>query len=200
MALKDVQVILKHVNGMPRDTYVNTLHFEVNFPDTVEGMCDDINAAYFAMNGSFANYVEGMTIKVYPPGLNFAGPEFSKHYTNITGGSGSAPAEVSCCLSYATVDDPAASTPRRRGRIYVGPFGSAATLERPGLTVGLGPIVRQLGVALSQVGTAGNTTWMMRSVADNAYFKIESIWTDDAWDTQRRRGAAATARITIDVQ
>jgi hypothetical protein len=200
MALFDIQVILKHENGMPEDRYVNTLHYEINAPDTIEGTCDDINGGYLAFNTYLASIVNGMEIKVYPPGLNPTGPVFEKSYANIVGGGSTGPAEVACCLSYATVDNPDASLPRRRGRIYLGPLVATGgtNSERPPAALTLA--ARNLGVALAAAGNAGNSTWMLRSQSDNAYAKIESVWTDDAWDTQRRRGLKPLSRVVVDVQ
>jgi hypothetical protein len=70
--------------------------------------------------------------------------------------------------------------------------------DRPGSS--LREAIRNLGIAFSQIGFAQNTTWLMYSKADNAYAKIESIWVDNAWDTQRRRGLKPTQRNVFDVQ
>ena len=101
--------------------------------------------------------------------------------------------------TYATVDDPEQSVPRRRGRIYLGPIaGTLAGTDRPGATII--DAVLDLGEGIAQVGMANNTTWVMRSQLDNSYHKIESIWCDDAWDTQRRRGLKPLQRTVRDVQ
>lgn len=198
MANYDLQVVLKSSSGLPEDVFINTLHYEVNAPDTVEGTCDDIAAAYLAVDQIIDSLVNGMTIKVYEPGANPGGPTFTKDY--VFAGSGSnGPTEVAICLSYATVDDPNASTPRRRGRIYVGPIGPAGTNGNR-VTPGIRANVLALGQGLASAGNASNTTWLMYSESDGVYTKIESIWVDDAYDTQRRRGLAPTLRDTQDVQ
>lgn len=195
----DVQVILHNANGLPEDSYVNTLHFEVNAPDTLEELADGLNAAYEMIDVRLAQAIHGMTVKIYTPGPNLAGPVFQKAYTTPVGGSGNGPFEVAICLSYATVDNPLASTKRRRGRIFVGPLASGVVgTERPGSTI-QNPIL-DFGEALASIGTAGNTTWLMYSPSDDVYVKIESIWVDDAWDTQRRRGLKPTSRLSRDVQ
>jgi hypothetical protein len=198
MADFDFQVVLRHVSGLPEDVAINTLHFEVNAPDTLEGDCDEIKAAYQGLKPVLSNSYPNMTIKVYTPGLNAGGPVFQKDYA-FAGGGAPCPSEVALCLSYATVDNPDASLPRRRGRIYLGPLAANAIGEpRPGPT--MRDYVLDLGEALATVGSAGNTTWRMFSKIDNAYAKIESIWCDDAWDTQRRRGLRPTMREVRDVQ
>lgn len=194
----DIQVVLHNANGLPQDDYVNTLHYEINAPDTVEGTCDDIKAAYQGFIGFMSDDINGMTIRVYDPGLNPGGPSFTKNYAFAPAIAGGA-SELACCLSYATVDNPDASTPRRRGRIYLGPLsGSATGQKRPITTLRTG--VLALGQALAAAGNAGNSTWLMYSQTDGTYSKIESIWVDDAWDVQRRRGLAPTLRTAQDVQ
>ncbi len=198
MAQHDVQVVLHHTMGLPEDDYVNHLHFEVNSPDTLEGLCDGINAAYATnLNAVLSQAVNGMTVKCYAPGLNPTGPEFQKSYTTPTGAGGAAPPQIAICMSYATVDDPDASTPRRRGRIYLGPLGPGLDEKVPS---GHRNSIIAFGQAIGAVGTASNTTWLMKSQTDNSYHKIESIWVDDSFDVIRRRKLKPTVRQTADVQ
>lgn len=197
MANYDVHAVLEHSNGIPADNYLNVLHFEVNAPDTLEGTSDDIAAAYTLLAAVLPNTITALTLKWYTPGANPTGPTYTKSYPAVNGTSGPGPAEVALCLSYATSEDPDSSTPRRRGRIYCGPIASP-TGERPAPS--LRDHILDFGELLASAGNAGNTTWMMYSRMDNTYHKIESIWCDDAWDTQRRRGIAPSTREFRDVQ
>lgn len=198
MSNYDVQVVLKSSTNLPENNVVNTLHFEVNAPDTLGGVSDSIWAAYEAFTPILGG-VNGGTIKWYPPGSNPAGPTFTKDYVFAGTPPQSGPAEVAICLSYASVDNPEAATPRRRGRIYLGPMRAASFAgPRPDATIR--DYVLDFGEAIGSVGTASNTTWLMYSTVDDEYVKIESIWCDDAWDTQRRRGLSPTLRDTRDVQ
>lgn len=197
MADHDFQVILKHENKLPQDVFINTLHFDVVNLDSIEGTCDGIADAYTTkLMPRMSSAIDGMTIRVYDPGANPGGPSFSKDYA-FPGGATKGPGELACCLSYASVDDPEASLPRRRGRIYCGPL-YASVSERP--DVNLRTAVLDFGTALAAVGFASNTTWKLYSKTDKAYAKIESIWVDDAWDIQRRRGLAPSLRDVRDVQ
>jgi hypothetical protein len=199
MANYDLQVLLHKTSGIPADDVINTLHFSVNAPDTIEGTCDEVAGVYAARQALFSNDLSGMTIKAYEEGTNPAGPVVSKNYPFAPGSATASPAEICLCLSYATVDNPDASTPRRRGRLYIGPFsGGVVSNARPQPTIRTEMV--GLGQALASVGTASNTTWVMYSQRDNAYAKIEVVWCDDAWDTQRRRGVEPSARTTADVQ
>ena len=201
MANYDVMVQIHHTNSLPEDDVVNTLHYDVNVPDTLSGTSDDIATAYQGLIAGLLGGVNGITIKWYEPGLNPGGAVFTKHYTTApyVPANASGPREVAVCLSYATTDDPEAATPRRRGRIYCGPIASSR-VDANFVSLTYRNVVLDFGVALAAAGNAGNTTWKMHSRVDNEYLKIESIWCDNAWDTQRRRGLKPTFRTSRDVQ
>ena len=193
MANYDVQVVLHNANGLVEDDYVNTLHFEINAPDTLNGAADDIAAAY-ALFDLFSPTVNGMTVKFYEPA---GGPPVYEEDYPLVGSGAALPSEVALCLSYYADDEPSTNG-RRRGRIYVGPLNAFEAGVRPGPNMRANTLA--LGSRLAQVGNAGNTTWLMKSTTDNAYRKIERIGVDDAWDTQRRRGLAPSVRVFADVQ
>lgn len=196
----DVTVALQGASNLPKDRFVNVLHFEGD--DFTTGLMDELWSKYQAF---ITAAVSGLTagghvISCYRPGPNPTGPYAQKTYTSAAGGTGgSGPTELALCLSYATVDNPDQAVPRRRGRIYLGPFQAAySNAARPVPT--LRDAVLDLGEGIAQVGTASNITWSMYSKTDASYHKIESIWCDDAWDIQRRRGLAPSLRETRDVQ
>ncbi len=188
-------VRLQGVSNLPKDVYENVLYFDGDWPDSHEGNSDEIIAAYSAL--PILGGIASAQIRVYE--LEGGQPVFQKDYPTFNKTAETGPGEVAVCLSYATVDDPELSTGRRRGRIYIGPLAAAQVgSARPGST--LRAAVLDLGEALAQVGFAANTTWMMYSPTDSESAKIESIWCDDAWDTQRRRGLDPTTRDVRDVQ
>ncbi len=189
------QVRLQGNSGLPEDVYENVLFYFLTDNDLAEDTADDIAAAYdtFSHSGGW----NSLEIRVYL--LTGGQPIFQKTYPIQSASLNSGPHEVAVCLSYATVEDPAQSTPRRRGRIYIGPLsGDNLQTTRPGFT--LTQSVLQLGQSLASAGGALGSTWEMYSRTDNVTAKIESIWVDNAWDTQRRRGLAPTARTVQDVQ
>lgn len=183
------QVRLHAETNLPEDDAVNVLCF---FTDDIETVADGIAAAYTSITSWINGYYNGMTVRAYP----FGGgqPLFSKDYAVNFSGS-NAPTEVALCLSYATVDDVDTSTPRRRGRIYLPIPGTSV---RPSTSQQEAAL--DLGEELAAIGVGTAQTWKLWSRTDGATFDIESIWVDDAWDTQRRRGLAPTARIVRDVQ
>lgn len=194
------QVRLLGSTGLPTDVYENVLCFDVNAPDTVQGRCEDLLALYSDLGQGNAYFLCGYN-KVEVRAYTMAGgqPVASAGPTTTANHSAAPmPREVAICLSYAAVDDPAKSTSRRRGRIYLGPLPQSVAADRPGAAL-LNDIL-VFGQSLASIGTAGNTTWKLYSRTDAVTAKIESIWVDDAWDTQRRRGLAPTARTVQDVQ
>lgn len=190
------QVRLQGTSNLQEDVYENVLCFEVNAPDTVAGRCDEIKELY--RTATFLGGFNSVEVRAYA--LTGGQPVAASGPTAKTGGATPAlPNEVALCLSYAAVDDPAVSTRRRRGRIFLGPlFGTSAAGVRPNTT--LRGLALTFGQSLASVGTAGNTTWKLFSRVDNVTAKIESIWVDDAWDIQRRRGLKPSARDIQDVQ
>jgi hypothetical protein len=193
------QVRLQGTSNLPKDVYENVLFYEVIAPDTVKGTCDELVAKYAGSGAGDASFIGGInsvTVRAYP----LAGGQPIEESTATTGKVSLAfPHEVAVCLSYATVDDVAASTPRRRGRIYLGPMGTSGG-DTPRVSAQLRGLVLAFGQSLASVGFADSTTWKLYSRTDLATFKIESIWCDDSWDTQRRRGLAPTLRTAQDVQ
>lgn len=195
----DVMVLLQGATGLPRDKFVNTLHFEGD--DWDAGKTDELWSKYQVWLNSKCGGLQaaGHEIRCYHQGLNASGPYFQKSYSTTSSLPNGGPAEVALCLSYATVDNPDASTPRRRGRIYLGPLSDTQVgATRPTDTLIAAALT--LGEGIAQVGLAANVTWSMFSQRDNSYHKIESIWCDDSWDTQRRRGLGPTKITKRDVQ
>jgi len=197
MGVFQFQVRLQGTTGLPKDVYENVLFYDVNLPDTVQGTCDSLKAKYIAAN--FLGGVNAVEVRAYEltggQPVAASGPS-AKSAVAVTW-----PHEVAICLSYATVDDVSQSTKRRRGRIYMGPLGGSMPPSdqlRP--TATYRNTILDFGTGLASVGTAGNTTWKLFSRADQVAVKIESMWVDDSWDTQRRRGLSPTTRTTRDVQ
>jgi hypothetical protein len=128
------------------------------------------------------------------------------------------PAEVALCVTLEAqgrsaqpvetpdgVDDNFVSDrPRQRytGRIYLGPFSSVAANAATTSTVPHSDLITTAGEAFSALKTAlagivtGGVTWKLGvwSRADASIRNVEAVSIDNAWDTQRRRGLAATTR------
>ncbi len=195
-----IAVSLTNESALPRDAAVNVLHYSWDAPDTLSGLCDEIQGHYATFAPKINGVYENMVIRVYDPAGG--APLLVKNYVQNFNGP-AAPSEVALCLSYSA-DDNAAGTPRRRGRIYLPVWASGGA--RPDLAMRTALLT--FGQGLASVGFAGNTTWKMLSRLGSGtplapapeLRKIESISVDDEWDTQRSRGMRATLRTRQDVQ
>lgn len=128
------------------------------------------------------------------------------------------PDEMAICLSFGashlTVDE---STPggapgpigdthpraRRRGRIYVGPLNAgvsdgAGANPRPS-TGFRDDVTIAARERLAQEADAAGFTWSVWSRADDILRPVTTVWIDNAFDVQRRRGLAPTDRTTLTV-
>ena len=194
------QVRLQGTSNMPKDVYENVLCYDVDILQPVSGICQQIAQKYAGTATGDATFIGGFNkveVRAYP--MTGGEPVANHIITGVGKVSLALPHEVAVCLSYAAEDDPSKAGPRRRGRIYLGPMGTTGGgVDRPAST--LRNLVLAFGQSLASIGTASSTTWKLYSRTDQATFKIESIWCDDAWDTQRRRGLAPTLRTTQDVQ
>lgn len=134
------------------------------------------------------------------------------------------PAEVAVCLSVRNTTDVGEPRARRTGRIYFGPLNDAATTDtphvvaRPHVT-----LLADLRIAADKlkddalanggewcvysrpyggrgpVERPGRTTLPALPARGAAAHVINQVWTDDAFDTQRRRGERATAKTILAV-
>jgi hypothetical protein len=135
------------------------------------------------------------------------------------------PAEVALCMSFRSNTVPTIPKARRTGRIYFGPLNKAAiaalnnNIARPttDLTADLRLAAERLkdnaithgytwGVysrpyaGRDAVERPGRTTLPALPARPNGTFHaIDQVWTDDAFDTQRRRGERATAKTIVNV-
>ncbi len=189
----DYQVILHNANQLPEDRYVNTLYFNEpsqGTPDLTVTM-DRIKAAYATnLGGLIGGQVNGLTIKTYAPGLNPGGPLVTKDYGFDPSAAGG-PAEVALCLSYYAGQN----SPSKRGRVYIGPFAASALGgERP--SDGTITSLLNWAAAIKAAGAGSVSNWVQHSRKNGSYNAVTNWYVDNAWDTQRRRGAKPTGRAT----
>lgn len=91
---------------------------------------------------------------------------------------------------------------RRRGRLYVGPLTNVAlqSITPPYMldSTFLQTLREAAGYLASSLGGA-NWAWSVWSRRDQTTYPVVGGWTDDAPDTQRRRGPKASARVLYTV-
>lgn len=93
---------------------------------------------------------------------------------------------------------------RRTGRIFVGPLADVALNPddgRPavGFAFDLRESARDLATSLLAVDPANESGWSVWSRADELLALVFSVSTDNAFDTQRRRGLDPTGRVRLTV-
>ena len=218
MPVLKIQHSFQGSSGTAEDQYVNTFHLLVGSVE--EDSFADVNIAikrFYSTNMGGASqpvffYMSpgaddpGARVKIYD--LSDAIPRtplFDEMYTptDMGGGGDPIPEEIACCLSYAGA--PASGIPMAstRGRIYIGPLSSNALDEstspiasRPALAfrTALVNAGKRLANELASIDPV--SLWVVHSVTHNHNAGIVRWWSDDAWDVQRRRGAAPTSRAT----
>ena len=110
----------------------------------------------------------------------------------------SMPAEVALAMSFHAAPVSGVSPARRKGRIYLGPFNAGEggfSGGRPGDTMRAN-IALAGGVFQDASAADADWTWQVWSSVDQVGREVVGGHVDNAWDTQRRRGVAPTARST----
>lgn len=211
-----MQVGFPYFTGLPEDLSINTFHFNwlnPGDPGTTDytNLCNDVILMYNAIFGVVGQQLMAGVINpaaVFQKVYNLTDPEPRPPRFMITG-SGvltdplfDTPLEVSLCLSYEGAKVAGLQQASRRGRIYLGPLGDIVTTVHgdpthfpvPGTvwTTNILAAAHQLTVATIGHGWQ----WVVYSRKLGSSTPVVDGWVDNAWDTQRRRGNAATSRRT----
>lgn len=218
MGIMTVQISIPRDTALPADAVVNTFHFSTVGEATHDHAVDAHGALQNFYNG--AGSTSGSKISAYLAGYlnapnarlkayNLAdaeprAPIFDEVFAiDNNASTNHLPGEVALCLSYRT--DPVSGVPaaRLRGRVFIGPFSQGAigtgdsSDSRPLLA--LREAMRDAGVRLADgpfaVSSAGVTWAVFSQVPDPIARPVTNVFVDDAWDTQRRRGAKAVGRL-----
>lgn len=239
MSLYRAQVIHKHVSGLPRDHFTNTFWFVEDDPvaGTPEAIAESVRDFYITLLSPYTSSISSM----FSDAVAVANHEIRMSEINVVTGAnvdgdgappihtevfdhlgrtpsanpGGLPSEVAICLSYRNEDAPGVPLNRRRGRVFLGPWGLSALAEESGTQR---PFIHST-LRTQLVGTAARLLaaqpWVIYSrpfagrvgaVKDNgdpkpdlaprigSTYPIQRFWVDDAWDTQRKRGERPVAR------
>lgn len=166
----------------------NTLYYQgVQGADAGQAVAQEIADAYAAT--SFAQFVfAAIQVRAYDfDGVNPTGPPVAVAEANVGAVTETGPREVAVALSYRA----GPSTPRSRGRIFLGPV-SVDQFNGPYIPQVLGQGALALGGRLQAILTLG-AQWSLYSRTVQAFAAITNVRVDNAWDTQRSRGLPATA-------
>ena len=195
MSLIAVVARLRSVTSLPEDDCVNVYHFQTgsaaDFDTATAGVAD----AYMARLDAVLGGVNQVTVSAYDLANPVPRPPQNVEVRSLTARA-VMPREVACCLSFFADRN----LPRNRGRVFIGPFASAFTEERPGATVrgAIADFAGDLGDIGPDVPIPGldNVDWSVYSRADTTFKEVTDWWIDNAWDTMRSRGNAPTSRLT----
>lgn len=208
-----VQVQMQGATGLPTDVFVNNFYFRTAPLNTVDenagAMAGMLDAFYGTAHGGAANSISelmpstfnsvkyvfydlGNTPPRYPVVPQGSSDPFIEASWLPSGGASTLPEEVALCCSFKAGDGP-----RRRGRVYLGPWipsttQNTGTRSRP--TAALQETIQQ--AAKNMAESTLNSTWVVCSPTDAGAYDVLEGWVDNAWDTQRSRGAEPTARVT----
>lgn len=217
-------VRLASLTGNPADDADNDFAFEVTTLNsaTADNLATALASFYNTVqvipgtDYSVANFLSSVisraanaaTIDFYDltghlNGSAHASPVFTRNFTVGAIAAGSPidlPAEVAVCLSFhadltGIPEKSGATRPaaRRKGRVFIGPLNN---FSQTGVPVVVGAPIRDAlaaaAITLSDAVGASQRVWSRTGAA--LYGPIVGGWIDNAFDTQRRRGEAYTAR------
>jgi hypothetical protein len=203
--------ILQSVTGLPEDVFVNTWAFRTasgtratdgELNEAAVKIADFFGANVTLTNASVNDQMSGeidptaCELKVYrmddPPPRE---PEVYPLPWSPQANGTVLPAEVALCMSFYS----GRNIVGRRGRVYLGPWQDqvltpAEEPARPQNTV-----LQTIMAAGERLMTPeGTTVWCVLAGSGSGTAALHPVtggWVDDAFDTQRRRGAAPTTRL-----
>lgn len=203
------QIILHYSTGLPEDVAVNNLYFhDPSGTLTDEEVAEDIQftldnffgvlptGGNFPVKNYIGNTVNTATYKVYD--LGQAAPRFpivpEIDANWFPPANNRLPLEVACCLSFKS-----GNLARDKGRIYIGPLSDQAN-DAGGIPKPAAGFMDDLARAASEhlMNTPHPIVWVQVSPTYAEWNPVLEGWVDNAYDTQRSRGQAATSRQRYD--
>lgn len=209
MALLDTMVIIPMDTGSGEDIAVNTFHFATTLPDASDVLI--LNDIQIALGNCVQGYLAYCAADVKPTDVRWKVYDASAPTprapirdvilkAGMTTGVSSLPHELAVCASFQGSRISGVPQARRRGRIYIGPLSASAMNGAVPATA----FLTAINTAMKGLADAGNPTanwtWCVfsrRGIAPPAppnAVEIIDGWTDNAFDTQRRRGVRATTK------
>lgn len=212
MGLIRAQLVLQGGTALPEDRFVNTWHFDAvgdaeTEADALTARLEDFyagtNGGTQVAVGTFLSEFVSRTAEVRCYNLADPTPRVPTTRTfTLPAHPGASnvdlPEEVAIVLS---LEAEPPITPRRRGRLYIGPLN--ATAVGGGTTTTPARVDVQARQALVQAatrvldGNASGAAWVIYSPTSGLSPSVATGFCDDAFDTQRRRGPSPTGRLTF---
>jgi hypothetical protein len=201
MGIMRAQCVFPSDSGLPEDFSVNTFHFSDPNPySSASGISviQRLSTFYNAISSKLSNTInqDAAFCKIYA--LEDAIPRPPRENGSLgisTVGGSSYPREVACVLSFQALQIAGQPQARRRNRVFLGPLVAEGT-NGDGEVRPTGDMQSFFLQAASVL--RGNVQfgikWVVRSETTGAIADVNNGWVDNAFDTQRRRGAAPTVR------
>lgn len=200
MPVSRIQAIIRTVDNIPENFITNSWCIDSDVGPNVSQTEAALTAFYNTMRSTlFSNKVAigPHMFKWYSlPGLKPNYP-FREQTFSLTGaGQGNPlPTEVAMVLSFQGSQASGFPQARRRGRVFIGPLQTSAVHTDGRPTAGAISGLAAAGTALrTAINAGGEDRWCVWSTVDQGAVPVEDGWVDNAFDTQRRRGVATTAR------
>jgi hypothetical protein len=211
------QVSLGSDSGLPEDRIVNTFHFrgqgDLSNPAMWGPTLNKVRDFYITpglgstsapqTHMSSALAVAGHMVKLYDQGLLPPRVPVAELTFSLFPASTATPAEVALCMSFRGPLLSGTNPKRRRGRIYFGPMARDNEVTQGHSTIpatnvmndlknaGLKLLAANVEPAIDQLD---GSVWVVAGLS--GLVDVAHVWVDNAWDTQRRRGKAPTARVS----
>lgn len=200
---------MPHDSGLPEDVTVNTFHFNVGTLGTAAyNSINTVLSRFYSVAGTTSgaavdDFLSAVLDGTYVLDLySMQDPEprtpVATYTGNITVASGVAlPSEVAVVNSFQGTPTSGQVQARRRGRVYIGPLTDGAADSngtRPAQQ--LIDTLTEVSERLMTEATASAIPWIVYSPTGSLFTAVTNGWVDNSFDTQRRRGEAATARYT----
>lgn len=205
-----VQVILPSLSGLPEDVFVNTFHFLDNGSTfdaadaaiafgRLEDFYNDVHApGTLPIADMLSDNIDRANCLMKAYDMDQASPRppiATTSWVLAAGGTGSEfPNEVCICLSYNSTLGPGDDPRTHRGRIYIGPLSNTGSANVAGEVVPQATVLNRVAGAGDFLATPAQLQWAVYSRKEDALRAITHGHVDNAYDIQRRRGKAASAR------
>ena len=216
MTMLLANVILNSSTGLAKDRVVNTFHIDTTGTPATVAAAWALNLTSFYkdvhspgtlaigayLSGDLSRAAAAHSMKFYDlgdPKPRAPIYEYVWQLASLSGSGANLPKEVAACLSYRTVPTSGIPPARQRGRLFIGPLNtnvlSGASTVNPTLDSGFINALKGGASYLVGLGTPASGRWMVYSRALGGIgYLVTNGWVDNAFDTQRRRGLAPTAR------
>lgn len=202
-------VVFQGASGLPEDRFINNLHFDVtsaDLPSSVAVIHTDLVDFYNVVptggTKSIGSMISGyvnrpFTIRYYDMADPLPRVPHLESATLVavdSGSTGGLPEEVAIVCSFHAGPP---ITPRRRGRIYIGPLNTTAIdLGDTGSPARIDTARRNVMCGAMKDLAESDAGWCVYSPTADTLEPVLGGWCDDAPDTQRRRGVKESTRAT----